>query len=145
MTNYKNILKLIFPFFLIFFLSSCASIVYLNETGIYLIQEIDDVKNEAGRFMRENLEQFPPPNDFLLKKNIVLRRVLDGGHLQPIKLARKNSHSACFLLRPQKWVPRGSNPLIRVFLWCRRSLKWAHDPRAGGSFGPLENGAKGQK
>ena len=46
MKNYKNILNLIFPLFLIFFLSSCASIVYLNETGIYLIQEIDDVKNE---------------------------------------------------------------------------------------------------
>jgi RecB family exonuclease len=26
---------------------------------------LDDTKNEAGRFLRENLKQFPPPNDFL--------------------------------------------------------------------------------
>ena len=40
---------------------------------------LDDEKNEAGRFLRENLKQFPPPNDFVLnsgqfseKKNIKL-------------------------------------------------------------------------
>jgi CRISPR/Cas system-associated exonuclease Cas4 (RecB family) len=31
---------------------------------------LDDDKNEAGRFMRENLKLFPPPADFLLNANL---------------------------------------------------------------------------
>jgi CRISPR/Cas system-associated exonuclease Cas4 (RecB family) len=35
---------------------------------------LEDVKNEAGRFMRENLKQFPPPDDFLLKNDLFSKK-----------------------------------------------------------------------
>jgi CRISPR/Cas system-associated exonuclease Cas4 (RecB family) len=62
---------------------------------------LDDISNEAGRFMRENLKSFPPPNDFLLnpdlfgkKKNIKLVAVSSNyGQAQQIPIFLKETEN----------------------------------------------------
>jgi RecB family exonuclease len=62
---------------------------------------LDDILNEAGRFMRENLKSFPPPNDFILntdlfskKKNIKLVAVSSNyGQAQQIPIFLKETES----------------------------------------------------
>ncbi|MFW6257681.1 MAG: PD-(D/E)XK nuclease family protein [Prolixibacteraceae bacterium] len=51
-------------------LNSCEKIIFKNlGTKAEFLWDyddfyLDDVKNEAGKFLRENLKQFPPPDDF---------------------------------------------------------------------------------
>ena len=62
---------------------------------------LNDISNEAGRFMRENLKNFPPPTDFMLnpdlfskKKNIKLVAVSSNyGQAQQIPIFLKDTES----------------------------------------------------
>ena len=62
---------------------------------------LNDISNEAGRFMRENLKNFPSPNDFILnpdlftkKKNIKLVAVSSNyGQAQQIPIFLKETES----------------------------------------------------
>ncbi len=97
-------------------LNSCEKIVFksLRHKAVFLWDYdefyLEDVKNEAGKFLRDNLKQFPPPEDFLLntscfsqQKNIKLVAVPSGyGQAQEIprflnenRLDVKNEFDSC--------------------------------------------------